>query len=267
MIYSKNTLKQKISLALSSRKIKHQIYPTMLSSEFGDLIFSDKHVSLRHPGKTGASAVFKYSEQPSISHILTLLTNPKSAPGSSLAQGPTESSTPWPLYGGALLIGLSISSLAVSQIDLSAPESRSSESPKRFAAFRAKDFDETKLAVDDGLIKAIQNRPQLHEIESAMTRFEASKNQNMRIQYKFAQDTWLKDNLESISALTKHTIIYATKTDLKIQHQILEVGRGSDLAKKVFSAISPNFDGELILLQCRNTSIITDQRELSSLCG
>ena len=269
MNYSKKTWQQKLASALNTRRIKFTLYSSMISTEHGDLIFSEKSLSIRYPGSAGNNAVFRYSGLET-GQVLQMLTQPHSASKTEDKTRRKESVAMWlwALIGGVLVAGCT--TFAATKLDFGAELPKmAQEQGRRYAGMFGLKAEQTEraAAIENGTMADLFIETDLESTKSHMDKFANLSDQNKRIQYKFSAGTWINENLEHISKLSRHHIVYDTKTNFRINSQIIETGRGSELVKKAYYAINAEFDGALKLVQCKNTSIITDKTDYNTLCS
>lgn len=264
----KRTWQQKFATALAIRGIKFKMDSSMLSTEYGELIFEPQRLCIRYSGHAGINAKFRYNDTPDIGQIIKLLTNMPSVQKSiEVKPIKTRATWKWVMIGFLFIASCAYAAIRINvsgQFIEVQDETGSHSIPMSAQINRMTKHDET---LKGGAIKELNVNTDLTAAVNQMAYYASINQPNKPLSYTFEKGSWLHENLTHISKLSRHQIIYDTNTNFRINYKIIESGRGSDIARKAFHAINSQFEGQLMLVQCKNTSIITDKEVYAGLCS
>lgn len=268
MINPKHIFRAELGAQLGARGIKYEISNWQINTEFGDLIFEPKRICIRYAGQHRINAAFAYGNNPDSGHIIKILMQ------TSASQAPERSTNirktkklhwVWALLGFLFIAGCTYSVNSMKLAELI--EKRDQAADQRKSPYMQRKMNSSQKVIKSDDIKPLSVKTDITDFIAEMRYYDGVRDKDKPIQYTFVPDTWLYENLHQISRLSQHQIIYDATSNFRIKHKIVESGRGSAIAKRVYSAINAQFGGQLTLVQCKNTSIITDKTNYQNLCS
>lgn len=251
----KQTLRDKLLSHLHARDIKYNASNWQISTDFGDLIFEPKRICIRYMGQHGVNAAFRYSDNPNADHIIKMLMDLRTKKSQRVTRKPPgKAKLRWFILGFVFVAGCTASTLSFTGFS----QKHSSAKQHHNSLFGQRNTQRGDNQTND-YIKPLSVEIDRESVIQNVHHFSRIANPDRIIQYKFDQDTWLYENLTKIGLQSQHLIIYDASTNFRIKETIIETGRGSEIAKRVFTAINAQFGGGLTLVQCKNASVISDK--------
>lgn len=268
MQLAKQRAHQLVIEALISSSVQCRTDGSVIRTPNGSHKFEHDKLILRSADNSRSLAAFRYKSM-NIQQILDILQNTQERPKKAGRLTSNRSSITVKINW--LMASIITIVAAGYALTLFTPRTTTGETPDLSALPLAGLYDKsvgTKTLEQPGTNwRPVPEVVDVAHVLQQMNKHEKLEEKDKPVHHTLEAGSWLQSHVESISKLSNHHIVWAVTRDYKITAESQVSGRGSQIARTLYNAVQSEFNGNLVIVHCNNTTLVTDAPQLKGICG
>lgn len=268
MQLAKRRAHQRVIEALISSSVQCQTDGTVIRTPNASLKFLHDKLILTSVDNSRSIAAFRYKSM-NIQQIVDILQKNQESPKKTGRLTSNRSSTTakvnWIMASILTIVAAGYA------LTLSIPTTNVGESPELSASPLAGLYDTSvgskSLEPIGTNWRSVPAVVDISHVLQQMNTYEKLEDKDRQIHHTLEAGSWLQSNVESISKLSNHHIVWSASRDYRLIAESQVSGKGSQIAKTLYNAVKSEFNGNLVIVHCKNTTLITDAPQLKGVCG